>query len=263
MTSATSSPIKLSTDLIRSFYYLELDQSKQINSGVIIDDACYELMFIKEQNVKLIDGKNETFIIPPCYTLNNLQGPFRFKFAENFTTFCIKLQPWMNLSYVPTKKSQVLDLNKLYPEYMNTLHVKLFSSKSLKEMISHAEIFLLSLDVQMNERTALIKNICELIYEKSGNITVNEISETFNIYRQKLNAVFKEEVKYTLKNFINLIRIRACLNHKIHTPEVSLTEISYLFGYYDQAHFIRSFKKACGVTPSEYVKTPGYSFQAK
>ena len=128
-------------------------------------------------------------------------------------------------------------------------------------MAVYAEEFLLSLPINLNQQTTLIKDLCSLIYEKNGNIAVNEISESFNIYRQKLNALFKQEVQYTLKNFINLIRIRACLNHKFKNPDISLTEIGHQFGYFDQAHFIRSFKKACGVTPSDYVKNLGYSFQ--
>lgn len=254
-------PSKISTDLVRSYYYVEFDQSRELNSGVIIDDACYELMFVKEKNVKIITGNDEVFDLAPAYTLNNLPGPFKFDFSGSFSTFCIKLQPWMNASYVPIKKSQLLNLNELYPEHMDSLHHKLFSSESLEEMRDHAESFLSQLSIGLSQETELVKNICEVIYEKSGDISVNEIAETFSIYRQKLNALFKEQVKYTLKSFINYVRIRACLDYKLRNPDILLTQIGHKFGYFDQAHFIRSFKTACGVTPSEYVNTPGYSFQ--
>lgn len=260
MTPTTKQPLNVSIDSIRLYYYLEFDQNKNPNSGIVVDDACYELMFVKEKNVKIITGNKEIFLLPPCYTLNNLTGPFRFEFPETFSSFCIKLQPWMNASYIPTKKSQLLNLNELYATNSDQLHQKLFHSESFDEMVDHAEFFLLSLSIQPNKNVGLVKDICSLIYEKSGNITVNEIADRFNIYRQKLNALFKQEVKYTLKTFINNIRIRSCLAYKFKHPEISLTEIAYQFGFYDQAHFIRSFKKACGVTPSEYVKTPGYSF---
>lgn len=228
----------------------------------MIDDACYELMFVKENNVKLINEGKESFLLPPSYTLNNLNGPFRFDFDESFSSFCIKLQPWMNASYIPTKKSQLLDLNQLYPRYVDTLHQNLFAADSFEEMVTHAEEFLLAIDVAPNDDVALIRKVCKLIYEKSGNITVAEIADQFNIYRQRLSALFRQEVKYTIKKFINCIRIRACLSYKLENPDVSLTEIGLMYGYYDQAHFIRSFKSACGVTPSEYVRTPGYSLVA-
>jgi len=169
---------------------------KKINSGVIVDDACYELMFVKENNHKFSSGTLKSILIPPCYTLNNLERPFRFEFSNKFTSFCIKLQPWMNASYVPTKESQVLDLNELYPKFMNPLHKNLFKSTTFNEMIFYAEEFLLSLDIQMNERTTLVKNICDFIYKNSGNVTVNEIADQFDIYRQKLNTIFKQSFSF-------------------------------------------------------------------
>lgn len=260
MKSITKTPVNVSDELIRSFYYVEFDQRKDNNSGVVVDDACYELMFVKEKNVKIIDGESEALLLPPAYTLNNLKGPFKFEFSDTFSSFCIKLQPWMNASYVPTIRPQLLNLNKLYAEKTSQLHEQIFRSDSIEAMIDYAERFLLSLTIQPSKDIDLVKNICHLIYKQSGNITVTEIAEKFNIYRQKLNSIFKREVKYTLKTFINCVRIRSCLSYKLKHPDISLTEIGYLFGYYDQAHFIRSFKNACGVTPSEYVKNRGYSF---
>lgn len=259
MNTNSKHPIKLSTDAIRSYYYLELDQKQQSNSGIVIDDACYELMFVKEKNVKIITGKDEVFLLPPSYTLNNLTGPFRFEFSDTFSSFCIKLQPWMNASYVPSKKSQLLNLNKLYPN-IDKLQEALFVSESVDEMVDHAEQFLLSIAIFPNKDAELIKNVCSLIYAKSGDITVTEIADKLSIYRQKLNLIFKQEVKYTLKTFINNVRIRFCLAHKLRNPEISLTDIAYQFGFHDQAHFNHSFKKASGVSPSEYINKPGYSF---
>lgn len=257
--STNKFPVKVSADSIRLYYYIEFDNKVKSNSGIIVDDACYELMFVKENNVKILDGNNKAFVLPPFYTLNNMQGPFRFKFPKTFSSFCVKLQPWMNASYVPIEESQVLDLNKYYSKDTNKLHNDIFNSKSIEEMVEYVEPYIISLNVIPNKEVDLVKDICNHIYEKSGNVSVNELAEKFSIYRQKLNALFKKEVKYTLKNFINNIRIRSCLAYKLKYPEMSLTEIAYQFEFYDQAHFIHSFKKACGVSPSEYVNNPGYS----
>jgi len=57
MIATNSLPIKVSNDLIHSYYYNEFNQKKRYNSGVVVDDACYELMFVKEKNVNLINGQ--------------------------------------------------------------------------------------------------------------------------------------------------------------------------------------------------------------
>lgn len=253
-------PVNISSDFIRLYYLTEFDKNKKGNSGVVVDDACYELMFSKEKNIKLIDGNNTLFDLPSFYTFNYMKGPFRFDYPNTLTSFCVKLQPWMNASFVPTKASKLLNLDEFYENSTRQLHDHIFNSNSIDEMVEHVEPFLHSLNIVPNKDVELVKSICNLIYEKSGAITVKEISEQFSIYRQKLNFVFKKEVKYTLKTFINNIRIRSCLAHKMTHPEIKLTDIAYKYGFYDQAHFVRTFKNACGVTPSEYIKNPGYSF---
>ena len=260
MIAISTPPKLLSANIVRSYYHLVFNQHQQKNSGVVIDDSCYELMFVKERNVQVKTGKGEIFALPPYYTLNNLEGPFKFKFPDTFTTFCVKLEPWMNRSFFFPATSEVLDLSTIYGDSVKQLYHDLFASTSLDEMVSYAEQFLIALAIAPNKEVPLIKSVCELIYEKCGDITVSEIAEHFGVYRQKLNKLFKQEVKYTLKTFINNIRIRACLDYKLKHPETALTTIAYQFGFCDQAHFIHSFKKACGVSPSEYLKSPGYSF---
>ncbi len=239
MITFSKKPFKISTDHVRLYYYQELDQRKQQNSGVIVDDACYELMFVKEKDVKLINEGKESYLLPPAYTVNNLSGPFKFEFSDTFTSFCIKLQPWMNASFVPVEKSQLLNLNTVYPGQLSHLHDQLFSSKSFNEMTQYAEEFLIAANIKPNKEVDLIRDVCKYIYENSGNVTVNELADRFNIYRQKLSALFRKEVKYTIKKFINCIRISACLKYKLKHPEMSLTEIGHKFGSFELPPFPR------------------------
>jgi len=45
----------------------------------------------------------------------------------------------------------------------------------------------------------------------------------------------------------------------LHEPARTLTEVGYRVGYFDQAHFIRSFREYAGMTPGEYRARRGTS----
>ena len=91
-------------------------------------------------------------------------------------------------------------------------------------------------------------------------VTVNELSDQFEINRQLLNKIFKAHVNYTLKRFIIIVRIMSLAKFGINHPNFSLTEVALEFGYFDQAHFNYDFKRISGVSPSEFFKNLPPSF---
>ncbi len=56
----------------------------------------------------------------------------------------------------------------------------------------------------------------------------------------------------TPKQFIKIVRFQNILNTFSVANSVSLTEIAYASGYFDQAHFIKDFKSFSGYTPKDF-----------
>ncbi len=115
-----------------------------------------------------------------------------------------------------------------------------------------AEAFMRNALEQLTPSMELVRTICETIYEKRGMVTVNELSDQFQRSRQYLGKIFKKEVMYSLKKFIITVRILDLVKYRAKHAEVSFTELSYDYGYFDQPHFINDFKKVCGVAPLEF-----------
>ena len=247
-------------EFIREYYYIHIDKTQEENSGLIADDGCYELMFLKEHDAKLIFDKSKKVIIPKVYTINNVSPPFKVEFPKTFTTFCIKLHPYVNTLFIPNGFPKgVLNLRDVFGDKIYELHDAIFSSTSFDQMVQESEKFLLNLNLSFSEDILLIKEVCNVIIRQEGNISIQKLSEEFNISRQYLNKLFSYHIKHSLKEFSILIRMRASIEYKLSHPEKTLTEIAYQFGYYDQAHFVRDFKKVCGVSPSSFVKNVSYS----
>ena len=77
--------------------------------------------------------------------------------------------------------------------------------------------------------------------------------------------MFDEVVGVSPKSFARVIRFDQIKNELILNPQVSLTNLSFRYGYFDQAHFIRDFKQFTGKTPSvfrtEVAKQPLYFYK--
>jgi len=86
-----------------------------------------------------------------------------------------------------------------------------------------------------------------------GETKINRLAEISCLSYKQFKRVFSEYVGTNPKDFLRIIRFQKALYTLQTEPNISLTQLSYECGYYDQAHCIREFKLFSGYTPTEYI----------
>jgi AraC-like DNA-binding protein len=98
----------------------------------------------------------------------------------------------------------------------------------------------------------LVARALEYIHASKGTIRMAELACLLNTSSSPLEKRFRQEVGASPKKFSMVVRAQNVLaamdNGKQHYAE-------YLSGYYDQAHFIKDFKKFASITPEQYLKS--------
>lgn len=250
-----SFPNEKLSDFVREYFYLQVDSYNE-QTIVAIDDGCYDFMFYKEQRATLeFEHNNSIKINSKAFTVNQVNPPLVYKFGKTVSFFSIKVLPWLNSYFFPTHYEKgILNLETIYGNQITKIQSAIFESSSFQEKVRISEEFLIKIKPELNDDLNLVKEICLEIYRKNGIITVNELSDKFELDRQLLNKTFKRFVNYTLKRFIIIVRIINLAKFKINNPDSSLTEVALEYGYFDQAHFNYDFKRISGVTPTEFFK---------
>lgn len=245
---------------IKEYYYQSFDNTIE-NTGIIIDDGCFEYIFInaKKTNIYLIHN-HKKYVLPNCFTLNHMSPPFKFQYDGQFTAMGIKFQPWANSLFVPDNlNSGVVDLTCIYGKELEKTTVSILENFDFNLMISHFDKVLNLKYEHVNDEIILIQSICLEIHEKNGIVSITELSKKHGISRQTLNKLFKKKVKYSIKYYSRLIRTRAAIAYARNNPNLSLTDVSYKYGYFDQSHFINDCKNLIGYNPLLLIKKEGYS----
>ena len=104
----------------------------------------------------------------------------------------------------------------------------------------------LKVNVDLREKVNYILN-------ERGQIRVEDMAREFGVSRQALHKNFKRNLLITPKELAAVWQ----LNHFFtlcNNEDDSLTERALDSGYYDQAHFINSFKLKFGMSPREFMK---------
>ena len=96
--------------------------------------------------------------------------------------------------------------------------------------------------------------------------SVRSLGAYYNVSERHLGRLCNEFLGMKAEDFILYRKYLASLAG-LHNPAVSLTEVAYASGFYDQSHFIREFKAFTGLTPKQYRQQmsdlPGHLFSSQ
>ncbi|MFK7811051.1 MAG: helix-turn-helix domain-containing protein [Maribacter sp.] len=99
-----------------------------------------------------------------------------------------------------------------------------------------------------------IQQAIALILEHRGQLSIKTIRDKVYLTERTFERKFNAQVGLSPKQFAKIIQFKSSLQQLTEENYNQLLDISYDSGFPDQSHFIRSFKKYTGKTPSEFLQ---------
>ncbi len=104
------------------------------------------------------------------------------------------------------------------------------------------------------EYSSCVRANVEIILSQKGNASIKNLSMLSKCCSQRqIERNFKSEIGTSPKKFSEVIQFKYALE-LLKQNKYTLVDIALSAGYYDQAHFINSFKKFTGTTPENFLK---------
>lgn len=99
----------------------------------------------------------------------------------------------------------------------------------------------------------LVKEALDVIGQSGGNIRISELATTLHTSQSPLEKRFRRFVGASPKKYAGIVRIRKMIT-ALQQGRGHLETMDYLDDYYDQAHFIKDFKRFTSMTPEEFLR---------
>jgi AraC-like DNA-binding protein len=148
-------------------------------------------------------------------------------------------------------KDQRLELADVKLKHFSHLYEILPAQKNLFDKVTAIEQALMKTRLQDKHISPLTHRAIGMIEHSQGRLTVTELTQHVDIGQRKLERLFRAQLGIRPGELARLVRVEDARRHLKHSA-ADLAEIAYHLGFYDQAHFSKSFKTVVGLTPGEY-----------
>lgn len=256
-------PGKNLSGIIDCFWVMKKQGNMTIHEDIIIPNACGEIVIASGNGYKRINPINgELEHIKGTYILGQRSKFFLLKeLQDGSTDIGIRFKPFglseigidvKNMSNQIVKFSDLFDVDICFLNQISNI------KKDNNDNLYVLEQFLEKNLKEKKSDKYLIKKAVHIIHKAKGIITVKELQEELYTSKSTMSRTFKQDTGFSPKEFINVWRFNYIVTEKMNKKSNMLTSLALDFGFFDQAHFIKYFKKYTGESPRNYFRSKSY-----
>ena len=252
-------PCDILKPFIRSYSLITID--KDIKDEIFYPSGYLDFI------VKIADGNAATIIngqyrdTPAFELLGHLTVPTRLNATKGTTILIARMYPYACSIFFPNPitdfTNAATNLLDVYAKELHDLYEVMLSKISITQQIHLLESFFiekLKRHEKKRQKIQQLSLICQHILTTGEGFDLNQLSSTLGLSKRYIQKQFFEMVGLTPGTLYASYRFNRSLQ-QILTTDLSLTSIAYECGYYDQAHFIKEFRKFTGISPFQVRST--------
>lgn len=228
---------------IRCFWGSEqpyLQKEKDADVSIVVPDTCVDIIYHIDYTKNTITGgfcgiNDTSFLAYDCAGNGHLVSVFAIRFfAWNAYVFSEdSMKDTINGSYDVQTRFHRLDI---------MLRQQLFEKRSLEERGRAVEEILLGRLSKIRQNN-IISSATEQIILQKGTQSVTELAKECFVSGRQLERLFHEYIGITPKKLCSLVRYQYLWSEIITNPEFRVLDAVCKYGYTDQSHLMREFKR--------------------
>lgn len=150
-------------------------------------------------------------------------------------------------------KDQFIPAQAVLGKSIDFISDKLQQAGSVAAAMKVLNAWITGLAESNRQPDALLLKAVQLIDATGGKLPVHGLLDQLQVNERLLERRFRTGIGISPKQYSGIVRITASAKGIRHLQKAGLlTGVAYDHDYFDQAHFIKDFKKYTGITPWQY-----------
>ncbi|GEM_PF-3086062 len=157
---------------------------------------------------------------------------------------------------VPVKEvaGAVRDMEDLLGPRVKEMEERLYAAPTIPHKLLELEACLVSFLHPEHQVKREVVTASHLLKQQHGLMTIGSLLEQLQLSERTLERYFQRDLGMTPKQFASIQRMQYVLRVMNASPD-KLIHAAIEGEFYDQAHFIHTFKKMMGMSPQSYLHT--------
>lgn len=247
-------PCKALKPYIRCFWgsrlpYTETERNHM--AGIVTPDTCMDIIFDINFTENYLDsgfcGVNDSSF----YSVEKTG-----KFCT-ISTFAIRFYAWSAVLFSEEPmhhvKNGFFDAAEYFPNIVKEIEPFLFDITSMEHRIPIVERILLR-HLHPERQNRIVTDCVAAMLRHEGRLPVDRLAREVHVSRRQIERVFQKNIGVTPKTLSSLFRYQHVWRDAVYGKNFCVQNAVSRYGYTDQAHLLKEFKKFHSVTPREAVK---------
>lgn len=222
-----------------------------LNKNLVIPDCCMDIIFDIDYCSNKLDNLFCSINDSPFYTAEVKKSSIVSTFGIRFNFWAVHLFSDKDL---PKACNEFSEVDKYFKSLKKEIEEIVIKCPSIKERVYHVEKLLLRKLYNRHFSNSNLLNGVYHILQAKGVTTISNISQYTCVSSRQLERIFREYIGITPKKCCSLVRYQNIWKDLVYKRNLSFSDITYNYGYSDQAHMINDFKKYHGSTPSKSIE---------
>lgn len=242
------------SSLIKCYWSLEGEELPGTHQR-IFPDGCIELVFHYGDIFQKHYQSGTINLQPRSFIHGQLTCFMEISSSGKVGIFSVRFQPqglrpFINIDTYEINNDNI-HIADIWGAAGRELEGRMLEAASNEQRVRIIELFL-QRRLQPTKANGLIKHCVSLINQANGAINIEELSAKLNIGRRHLERQFIDAVGLNPKQYARISRLQYVLTLAEQKRYNTLTHLAHNTGFYDQAHFIKDFRKFTGLSPKQY-----------
>lgn len=173
---------------------------------------------------------------------------------EVIFTFGIRFYAWSGILFAEESmrntRNQFFDAGYHFDKIKRKIEAMLFDVKDMEELIAVSEKILLE-QLKESRKNSLVTEAVGIILANKGRLQAEQLSKELHISNRQLERVFQEYIGISPKSLSAMVRYQYLWNDILFTPQFNILDGVHKYGYTDQSHLLRDFKKFHSINIAE------------